>query len=475
MNNWRRQVTQDKAPALYRRRWRKTEVAGEMPGVEPPTPAPVTAEHLPSRPQTRGPVAAGLAIILVFFGGFGAWAALAPLSSAAIAPGAVRVEGNRKTVQHLEGGIIAELRVRDGDAVERGQLLIRLDPTQAKARFEAQLNQYLTLQSEKARLIAERDGFERIVFPPALLSLRDRPRVIESITSQKRIFDTRRRSLKGRISIFEQRVEQLRSQGEGLVGQVRAEDSQIALIDEEIVGAQQLFDQGLEGNVRLLELKRAAAALAGSRAGHLAAIAQSEQAIGETKLEIINARDEYDAETAAALKDVQVRLAENAEALRATRDILRRTDIRAPIAGVVMNTRFFTVGGVVEPGKPLLDIVPQNDELVAEVQVSPLDIDVVTPGLPAQVRLTAFKARKTPVLNGLVTHVSADSLVDEQTGVAYYQALIEIDAQELARLTSVKLYPGMPLEGLVITGTRTFWNYLIRPLTDSFAHAFREQ
>lgn len=433
------------------------------------------ARPLPPQPGTRDAVLAGLAIILMFFGGFGAWAVLAPLSAAAIAPGTVRVEGYRKTVQHLEGGIIRDLRVHEGDSVQHGQLLIRLNPTQAHARFKALLDQYLSLQAEEARLLAERDHAARMIFSRTLLRMRNNPGVSDSLSSQRRIFDSRRRSFEGRISILRQRINQLRSQRDGLTGQVSAEESQIALLGEEISGAQELYDQHLEGNTRLLELQRLAAALEGSLAGHLAEIAQAGQAIGETRLEIINLHDQLEAETAMALRETQGRLAEIKEALRAAEDVLRRTDVRAPIAGVVMNLHFFTRGGVVEPGVPILDIVPQDTALVIEAQISPLDIDVVEPDLPAQVRLTAFKQRKTPVLDGVVTQVSADSMANEATGEAYYKAQIEIDDRELARLEGVELYPGMPVEGLIMTGQRTLWRYLIGPVEDSFAHAFREQ
>jgi HlyD family secretion protein len=234
-----------------------------------------------------------------------------------------------------------------------------------------------------------------------------------------------------------------------------AEDRQLGLIRQEIASKQALYDQGLEARTPLLELQRQATVLEGSRAEHLGKIAGAQQSIGETKLEIINLRDERDAKTASARRDVQARLAESEEALRAAEDVLRRTDIRAPVAGVVMDLRFFTSGGVIEPGVPILDIMPQDDGLVAEVQVSPLDIDVVEPGLGAQVRLTVFKQRTTPMLNGVVTYVSAASVANEQTGKAYYKALIEIDARELARVKGAHLYSGMPVEGLIMTGKRT--------------------
>jgi HlyD family type I secretion membrane fusion protein len=430
--------------------------------------------EVPQQPPIRGPVLGGLLIVLVFFLGFGGWAALAPLSSAAVAPGAVKVEGNRKTVQHLEGGIIAELHVHEGDMVEAGQLLIRLDRTQATAHHEALLHQYRSLQAAQARLIAERDGGGHINFGDELLSQRGDPRVAEILTDQESIFETRRRSYEGQIGILQQRIEQLGSQIKGLEAQVASEDQQLALIAEEATDVGSLVEKGLERKSRLLALKRQAALLEGSRGEHQAEIARAEQTIGETKLQMLSLADRQAAEVADQLKDVQVQLTETDENLRAALDVLRRSDITAPIAGTVVGLRFFSVRGVIDPGAPILDIVPQSDRLIVEARVSPLDIDVVHAGLPAQVRLTAFKQRRTPTLAGRVIQISADRLAGEQPGSAFYKAEVEIDPAELARLEGASLYPGMPADVLIQTGQRTFTDYLLRPILDSFAHAFRE-
>jgi HlyD family type I secretion membrane fusion protein len=431
--------------------------------------------HAPPRPPIRAPLLAGLLFLLVFFLGFGAWAALAPLSSAAVAPGAVRVESNRKTVQHLEGGIIEELRVKDGDLVRAGQVLIRLDRTQAAAHHDALLHHHASLRAEEARLIAERDGRDRIAFGDELESRRDDPPVAEILAGQESIFATRRRSYRGQIEILRQRVEQLRSQIAGLGAQVASEDQQLALIAEETADVDSLVGKGLERKSRLLSLRREAAELAGSRGEHTAEIARAEQAIGETGLEMLNLADRLAAEVAEALQEVQGELAGIEEELHAAKDVLRRREIRAPIPGTVMGLQFFTDGGVIEPGVPILDVVPRGEKLVIEAQVSPLDIDTVKPGLPAQVRLTAFKQRRTPTLDGRVVQVSADRVADEQAGVVYYKADVEIDPTELARLEGVALYPGMPAEVLIQTGERTLADYLFAPILDSFARALREE
>ncbi len=266
----------------------------------------------------------------------------------------------------------------------------------------------------------------------------------EILAGQERIFETRRRRHRGQIGILRQRGEQLASQIEGLRAQVASEDRQLALIAEETADVGSLFKKGLERKARLLALQRQAALLEGSRGEHEAAIARAEQEIGETELQMLNLRDGLAAEVAGELRDVQAKLGPVEEELHAAEDVLRRRDIRAPIAGTVVNLRFFTNGGVIEPGVPVLDIVPQDDRLIVEARVSPLDIDVVAPGLPAQVRLTALKQRRTPTLNGRVVQVSADSLLDERAGTPYYNAQVEIDAEELGRLAGAALYPGMP-------------------------------
>jgi HlyD family secretion protein len=431
--------------------------------------------EVPRTPPVRAWAVAGIVILATFFLGFGSWAVLAPLSSAAVAPGAVRVEGNRKTVQHLEGGIIQELRVREGDVVQAGQVLIRLDRTQAQARYQALRHQYLSLLAADARLIAEREGRDRIAFPGALENQSSDARVAAIVAGQKRIFETRRRSYRGQIRIFMQRIEQLYSQIAGLEAQVGSEDRQLALIAEETTDVDSLFSKGLERKARLLALRRQAAELAGRRGEHVAEIARAGQAIGETKLQILNLEERMAAEVANELKEVQAELAPTEETLGAAEDVLSRAEIRAPIAGTVVGLRFFTRGAVIGPGAPILDLVPRGDRLVIEARVNPLDIDVVEPGLPAQVRLTAFKQRRTPSLQGRIVQVSADRLDEEPPGTAYFKADVEIDPAAFARLDDISLYPGMPAEVLIMTGDRTLMDYLLAPLTDSFSRAFREE
>ncbi len=428
----------------------------------------------PQPPLGRFVLAASL-IGLVFFGGFGAWAGLAPLASSAIAPGTVRAEGNHKTMQHLEGGLIQNLLVEEGAAVGRDQVLIRLDRTAAQSRFQAVQHQYDLLKASEVRLLAERARAARIVFPQELEDRRDAARITNLLVGQEQIFRTRQQSYEGQRDILGKRTEQLEAQIDGLEAQIVAAERQLELIRKEEATVADLVGKGLEREARLLELRRRNAALFGARAEGQAGIARVRQMIGETELQILALDDQKAEKVSAELEDIQAELARVEEELTAAADVLRRREIRAPLAGRVLNLKYFTVGGVIAPGTPILDIVPADDRLLIEAQVSPLDIDTVRPGLPAEIRLTAYKQRATPILYGTLLQISADRFIDERTGNAYYKALAEVDPDELDRLVGIELYPGMPVQVMIKTGERTFFAYLIQPITDGFNQAFREQ
>ena len=428
----------------------------------------------PERPPVGRPLLAAAIIILVFFGGFGAWAVLAPLDSAALAPGRVTVASNRKTVQHLEGGIVKELLVKEGDAVAGDQVLIKLDDTQARARLDLLYSRYDKLLATEARLETEQASAAEIVFPESLTSRRHQPQVAKILDAEKALFEARQRSTEGRIHIFHKRIDQLNKEISGLAAQVAAEDEQLVIIEDERASFEVLFKKGVVGKARLLRLKREAAKLKGERGDHLSQITQARQRIGETELEIIDLKNSMLNQVVSGLSDTQAELVDVSERLKAAEDILVRTDIRAPQAGVVMGLNVHTEAGVIAPGQRLLDIVPEDDTLVIEAQVTPNDIDVVYAGLPAQVRLTAFKQRNTPLLDGKLTRVSADSFTDERSGASYFLARITIDAAELKKLDGRELYPGMGAEVMIKTGKRTTMDYILAPLTDSLRRAFRE-
>jgi HlyD family secretion protein len=427
------------------------------------------------RLRLRGLIIAGTLVAAAFFGGFGAWAALAPLASAAIAPGTVTVDSHRKTVQHLEGGIIAELLVRNGDDVAAGQVLLRLEDVESRAAFDLLKGQHRALLAQEARLIAERDGQSEPAFAPELLSLSADPAVAEILAGQRRILASRNQVLEGQTAVLHQRIRQYEAEIESLKAQIDSGEVQLRFIAEELSGVGELFEKGLEKKSRLLALKREAARLTGMQGDYQGRITQAEQGIAEARMESLSLKEQRDAEVATELREVQVELAEVTDKLRAAQSRLQRTEILAPQAGVVVNLRYFTAGGVIEPASPILEIVPAGERLVVDARLDPMNIDEVRAGMAAEVRLVAFKQRITPTIAGRVQQVSADALVDEQTMRTYYVARVEISPAELDGLNSVELYPGMPVEVMIATGERTALDYLLAPVAQSFQRAFREQ
>jgi HlyD family type I secretion membrane fusion protein len=428
----------------------------------------------PALPPVRRPILIAIVIVLVFFCGIGAWAGLAQLDSAAIAPGKVTVAGNIKTVQHLEGGIIQELLVKEGDTLEKGQVIIRLDDTQTRSTLELLRGRQDTLLAREALLIAERDGSSDISFPPSLMSRQEEPAIAKLLAGEEAVFAARRRAMQGRIDIFRKRIVQLGKEIASLEAQVVAEDKQLEFVADELDSVAILVETGTMDKTRLLALKRASARLEGSRGEHQGLIARAEQRIGETELQIIDLENSSLNEAVSDLREVQSQLFESGQRLRAAEDILERTEIRAPQTGYVVGLNVHTENGVIAPGQRLLDIVPNDDTLVIEAEVEPNDIDVVRVGLAAQVRLTAFKQRNIPALEGKVTRVSADSFTHERNGATYFLVRITIDSAERNKLDGGELYPGMSAEVMIVTGKRTAFEYFLTPVTDSFHNAFRE-
>jgi HlyD family type I secretion membrane fusion protein len=422
----------------------------------------------------RGPFLLGCGVIALSVGGLGLWSASAPLAGAALASGQVTVETNRKTIQHLEGGIIRELLVTDGDHVKAGDVLVRLDHVKPRTSLETLHGRYYAALAREARLIAEREGAADIQFPVELLQT-DHAAAADAIAGQRRIHEARRAWVDGQIAILNQQVAQLREEIAALEAQVRSETRQSELIGEEIEGVQMLVDKGLERRPRLLSLQRAAEDINGRRSEHLGLIARAQQRIGESELQIADLRNRRIDEIMRELRTVQDELFDVRERIVAARDVLERVEVRAPRDGIVVNRRFHTVGGVVAPGEALLDIVPQSEDLMIEARVRMDDIDIVRPGMKAQVRLVAYKQRWTPSVDGTVRTVSADRLQDQRTGESFFIARVEIDRASLEKLPGAELYPGMPADVMIMTAPRTALDYMLSPLTESLAKAFREQ
>lgn len=419
-------------------------------------------------------IGAGLLVVLLFFGGFMGWAALAPLGSAAVASGLLSVDSNRKTVQHLEGGIVGEILVRDGMKVTAGQVLIRLDETQSRASFDLLNGRKMAALALEARLLAERDGKTEITFPQELLARAEEPNNVEILAGQGNIFRARRQSFDGQVAVLEQQISQFEEEIQGLKLEISAQEQQLKLIEEEISDLTGLLEKGFARKPRLLALKREFSEIGGRRGKNISQIARIRQSIGETRLRITDLKTSMINEVVQQHRDVQSELFDLSERLSAARDVLARSEILAPIDGTVVGLKVHTSGGVIVPREPLMDIVPSGDRLVVEARVNPSDIDVVKAGLEARVTLTAFSQRSVIPLEGRVISVSADRLTDERSGEPYYLARVELLGDISKSLQGASLYPGMQAEVMIQTGARTALDYFFKPITQSFNRAFRE-
>lgn len=417
----------------------------------------------------------GVGVIFLTFGVFGTWAALASLTSAALAPGVIAVDSNWRTVQHLEGGIVAEILVREGDFVKEGQVLLRLDPTRSDASLSILDSQLVLARATEARLIAERDGADLIDFPDDLIDRMEDQEVATVVAGQDLLFRARRDSLEGQTSILNERIEQLKQQIEGLQVQQQARQAQTDLIDKELEGLQQLFEEGYASQQRILALQRDAERLRGERGENLASIASARSQIGETELQILQLDKNFREEVVNELRNVQSQVFDLEERRTAAADERRRIDIVAPVSGQVLGLAAYTVGGVIKPGEDILNIVPENDQLVIQCRVTPDDRERVSVGQSAQVRLTGLSRRSTPVLLGEVVTISGDRLTDRQSGEPYYDARVIIPEEQLALIEdSAELVPGMPADVMIETGERSALGYILSPLTDSLDRAFKE-
>ena len=426
----------------------------------------------------------GLALVLVVFGGFGAWASLAPLHSAAVAPGVMTVEHYRKTVQHLEGGIIRTLEVHDGDSVQHDQVLATLDDTQPRAQLEVLRGQLYILVAQEARLAAQRDGFTAVRYPEELLTHRTDSRVQEAMRLQDQTFRVRQAANDGESAVYRRQIEQLRAKVEGLQAQKRSRDRLVESYRGELADFKSLLNEGFTERQKVEEMDRALAQSEGQRGELVSDIAANELQIAEIELKILQLQKDLQREVAKELSEVQSGLFEVREKVQSLESTVKRSVIKAPVSGMVLGLAVHTIGAVIPPGGRLLDVVPQNEKLIIEAQVSPIDIDRVKVGQVAEVRFTAFKSRDLPTILGTLIGLSADRIVEDskdnkenksgETG--YYLARVEVspDGLQALRMAELDLVPGMPVEVLINTGARTLVQYLMRPLTDSFKRSFGE-
>lgn len=444
---------------------------------------PVHGDHIGSvspskaaRRLFRGPIIAGLAILILFFAGFGGWAAYAPLDDAAIANGSVVVDTRRKTIQHLEGGIVSEILVHDGDHVTAGQVLVKLDSTQQQSALAVVRGRYQTALADVARFKAEQLDQSQIDFPPELLAHLSEPEVAKLIDAENKIFAAHRDEIESQIKILRERDGQSEQEIVGLQGQIKAEQEQIALITEEASTVGEMLAKGLAQKPRLLALQRSRAEIEGAMSQNVAAIARARQSIDETQLRIsqlqVSRVDDATKGYGEALKETF----EFSDRLRTAEDVLARTEIRSPTDGIVVNEGIHTPGGVISPGMALMEIVPTADRLVIEARVEVNDIERVHAGLPAQVRLITYNQRNTPSLRGTVEWVSADRIDDDKLKESFYNSRIVADPADLAQMSKigVRLLAGMRVEVMIVAERRTALDYFLAPFNRTFARALHE-
>lgn len=428
------------------------------------------------RRSLRVPMVACAIVVVGFFGVFGVWTATAPLSSAAVAQGIVSPEGSRRTVQHLEGGIIKQFLVREGAQIKKGDLLLVLDDTQARANYTGLQSQSLRFSAMKMRIDAlQRRATELQLTDRFAGAMADKD-FAQFIANETEIFETRRRTLEQQRQIYAQQIEQLKEEARGYQAQIDSTNAQLRFLEDELADTRTLLSQGLARKPKVLELERMKANLVGNAGQLVSSVAKSQQKIAEILLTQVDLENKFFNEQNDLLLKTNTDLAQVEEKAAAARDVLARTEIRAPITGIVVNLRFKTNDGVIKPGEPILDIVPTEDDLVIEARVSPNDIDAVKPGQTAQVHLTPYHTRYTQLLHGSLRDISADTLTDEKTNTRYYKANIVVDHEAVKKVDeNIVLSAGMPAEVFIRTGEHTLFTYLIEPFTRSLRRSFREK
>lgn len=423
----------------------------------------------------KGVARIGYAIIAFTFVGLLGWAALAPLDSAVIANGVVSAEGNRKTIQHLEGGILRKILVREGEKVRAGQLLFELDPTQANAAAGITKNQYVALKAMEARLLAERDQRPSISFPAELLAQRSDPMVARAIADEESQFIERRQTIAGQVDLMNAQRDQYKSEIEGIDRQTQGLKEQLGFIEDELGDLRKIYDKGLVPRPRLLAMEREQASLSGSIGRLMADRAKSVQGMGETQLKIRQIKQQFFQEVSQSIAETRVKLAEVTEREVVASDAQKRINVLSPVNGTAQNLRFFTEGAVVRPGEPLVDVAPDDEAFVIQAHFAPTDVDNVHAGMVTEVRLPAFHSRKIPILNGKIESISRDRLTDPEGKTAYFLGIVRVDIKQLPTEYRTKVTAGMPAQVIVPTGERTVLQYLFSPLRDTLRTTMREE
>jgi membrane fusion protein, type I secretion system len=413
-----------------------------------------------------------LFILVVCLGG---WAAIFKIKGAVIASGVVVVEGEAKTLQHLDGGIVGEILVENGDIVKKGQVMVRLNPTAMEANRTIVEKRLFEAQARIDRLRTEWDEAKEISWSKILRDAAARTDVAEILTGQQKLFEARKKSMNGQVAQLRQRIAQSREQIQGLRNLIVSKQSQISLIGEELEGLRTLLEKGYVSKTRVLALEREQARLEGDISTHRSDISRTNSAIGETEIQILQIKKDATAEILTELRQVESERSDLSEQLITASDQFERIDIISPVAGIVHDMSVTTIGGVITPGQPIMQIIPINDRLIIEARIRPIDIDQVYVGQPARINLSAFSQRTTPQLDGFVINTSADSLIDQVTGAPYFSVSIEIPAGEKEKLGDLTLIPGMPAESFIQTEERTVLNYILKPFSEQLGRSLREE
>lgn len=418
---------------------------------------------------------AGYLVIIITFGVGGVWAAVSELDKAVIATSYVSSEYNRKSVQHLEGGLVREILVKEGDRVQEGQVLYRMQDTQAYANTQLIRGQLDSSIAVEARLLAERDGLNQISWPEEFLGNNNSPRLVSIMIDQERQFQERKASLEGQVNVLKARIEQIRTEIKGIDTERDATEKQIGYINQELVGLRSLAASDLIPKSRLYAMERERTRLEGMIGRATADAAKGAGSIGEIDLQIQQITRKFQEETSSALLDARQKLSDLRERITVAQDIQDRLDIRAPRTGTVQNIKVSTLGQVIRPGETLLEIAPEGDELVINAQFSPSDIDVIHVGMPAEIRFPSFHSRTIPLMIGRLETISNDRILDDTTRQYYYLGIISLKQADIPDEYRARVRPGMPAEVIVSAGDRSVLSYLVSPLANSFRKSLREQ
>lgn len=421
-------------------------------------------------------VKSGWIAILLVFGVFGVWAAIAPLKSASVAPGEVVVQQNNRVVEHYEGGIVSEILVEEGDRVEFNEVLIKLTPTQMESELNSTNNRLNALLTQEARLRSERMGLSAVEYPAELLEQRSNTVIQELMAGQSDLFSARKNSLEQELSIYQQKISALNEQVSGLEALVVSLEERIDSYETEIEDWEELYKQQFTEKTRLQEMKREYSRLVGEKSSNLADIARIKVQVEETRSQLVLRKQSFIEDGVSELRSIQAEKLDLIERKMALTDRLNRLEIRSPADGVIKGLTVFTVNSVVKSGETLMEVIPFTDQFHVLAKVSSSDIDRVVEGLLADIRLSAFNTQTTHVVEGRVINVSADSFEDQKTGDKYFEARVLVTENGAAQMKrdGVFLLPGMPAEVIIKTGERTLLGYILKPFENMFVRSFNE-